>query len=101
MLSLTSVDTFLKECERYQQKLETTNNKEKTQRKAAELEAAVATELVLVVDAQRKLADTQLGVSDLVRDKTTGDKCRQRADNAPKRQDKPNQIHTTADTKNF
>ena len=72
MLSLTSVDTFLKECERYQQKLETTNNKEKTQRKAAELEAAVATELVLVVDAERKKADTQLEVSEGVRDKTRG-----------------------------
>ena len=72
MLSLTSVDTFLKECERYSQKLETTNNKEKTQRKAAELEAAVATELVLVVDAQRKIADTQLEVSEGVRDKTRG-----------------------------
>lgn len=74
MLSLTSVDTFPKECERYQQKLETTNDKEKTQRKAAEIEAAVATELVLVVDAQRKIADTQLEVSVWVRDKTRGDK---------------------------
>ena len=63
LLSLTSFDTFQKECERYQKKLETTNDKEKTQRKAAEIEAAVATELVLVVDAQRKIADTQLEVS--------------------------------------
>ena len=76
-MSLTSVDTFPKECERYQQKLETTNDKEKTQRKAAEIEAAVATELVLVVDAQRKKADTQLEVSVWVRDKTRGDKRRQ------------------------
>ena len=44
LLSLTSFDTFQKECERYQKKLETTNDKEKTQRKAAEIEAAVATE---------------------------------------------------------
>ena len=91
-MSLTSFDTFQKECERYQKKLETTNDKEKTQRKAAEMEAAVATELVLVVDAQRKIADTQLEASDLVRDKTRGDKCRQRADNTskpPERQDKP------------
>ena len=73
-MSLTSFDTFQKECERYQKKLETTNDKEKTQRKAAQMEAAVATELVLVVDAQRKIADTQLEVRIWVRDKTRGDK---------------------------
>ena len=73
-MSLTSFDTFQKECERYQKKLETTNDKEKTQRKAAEIEAAVATELVLVVDAQRKIADTQLEVSVWVRDQKRGDK---------------------------
>jgi len=87
-LSLTSVDTFPKECERYQRKLETTNDKEKTQRKAAEIEAAVATELVLVVDAQRKKADTQLEVSVWVGtrlEETKGDN----TSNPSKRQDKP------------
>jgi hypothetical protein len=73
-LPLTSFDAFQKECERNQKKLETTNDKEKTLRKAAEIEAAVATELVLVVDAERKRADTQLEASVRVRDKTRGDK---------------------------
>ncbi len=40
---------FSKKHEKYRKKLETTNDNEKTQRKAAEMEAAVASELVLFV----------------------------------------------------
>ncbi len=40
--------------EKYQKKLEETNEKEKTQRKEAEMEARVATELVLVQHEQKK-----------------------------------------------
>ena len=46
--------------EKYQKKLEETNEKEKTQRKGAELEARVATKLVLVQHELKKQQRTTL-----------------------------------------
>ena len=75
---------FSKVHEKYQKKLETTNDNEKTQRKEAEMEAGVATALVLVVHGQRQLAEEQLQVRVWVRaqakdSKTIRDRTQQRA----------------------
>ena len=53
--------------EKYQKKLEETNEKEKTKRKEAELEARVATELVLVQHELKKTAENDLKVMVWVR----------------------------------
>jgi hypothetical protein len=70
--------------EKYQKKLETSNDNEKTQRKEAEMEAGVATALVLVVHGQRQLAEEKLQVWVWVRahakdSKTIRDRTQQRA----------------------
>ena len=53
---------FSKVDEKYRKKLEQTNDNEKTQRRAAEMEAGVATELVLVIDDQKKAVEKELEV---------------------------------------
>jgi hypothetical protein len=53
---------FSKEHEKYRNKLEITHDNEKTQRKAAEMEAGVATGLLMVVDDQRKAVEKELKV---------------------------------------
>ena len=57
--------------EKYQKKLEDTNEKEKTKRKEAELEARVATELVLVQHELKKTAENDLKVMVRVRLRVT------------------------------
>jgi hypothetical protein len=52
---------FSKVDEKYRKKLEQTNDNEKTQRRAAEM-AGVATELVLVIDDQKKAVEKELEV---------------------------------------
>ncbi len=90
---------FSKVHEKYQKKLETTNDNEKTQRKEAEMEAGVATALVLGVHGQRQLAEEQLQVRVWVRaqakdSKTIRDRTQQRA-----QQDKQPTRHTEVEDK--
>ena len=53
---------FSKAHEKYRKKLEITHDNEKKQRRAAEMEAGVATGLVMAIDDQRKAAEKELEV---------------------------------------